>query len=297
MTTTTNPVDAMTQWSSDLGDTMREWWDSSTAAMQPMWDAWTQPWQALAGAGTSSAPHAHTHEHSGHRHAHPHGPGHGHEHGHKHGHESRAGDCGCGCGGNCGGDCGCGADCGCGKGQQGREHAHDHQGRGCCDPCACCIPPADIVVHLRVGERRIVPFELRNERHREREVTPAIGAWTHCDGPAMTVEGVLDTDGAITLAPCERRIVRLLVGVVPTPAQPPAGTATGKQGGDTTAAGKATGTVTVNQPARATDIDACATAYADVRFEGCSRPIRVAVAVSPDACEAYPVTCGCGCCC
>ena len=46
-----------------------------------------------------------------------------------------------------------------------------------------------------------------------------------------------------------------------------------------------------------TDVDSCVSAYADVRFEGCARPQRVAVVVLPAECDAVDVGCDCGCCC
>jgi hypothetical protein len=44
------------------------------------------------------------------------------------------------------------------------------------------------------------------------------------------------------------------------------------------------------------DVESCASAYADVRFEGCARPQRVAVVVHPAGCDALELPCDCGCC-
>jgi len=148
--------------------------------------------------------------------------------------------------------CGCGCPDGC----------------GCGDPCACCVPQADVVVHTRAGERRVVAFALRNPRHREQEVTLEVGPWHLCGDEPVQVEARFDADSPLTLAGCERRVVRLLVSAV-----------AGK--GDQRVPG---------------DVEACTSAYTDVRFEGCARPQRVAVVVHPAACDAVDVTCDCGCC-
>jgi hypothetical protein len=148
-----------------------------------------------------------------------------------------------------------------------------------------------VVVHTRIGERRVIPFELANQRHRDREVTLAVGDWIACDGPALEIKAILEPTGAVTLAPCERRTVRLLVAVAAAPVATPPITPTDPATGN-------------DQPPAPTptredvvDVAACATTYADVRFEGCARPVRVALVVHPAACDALPVDCDCGCCC
>lgn len=155
--------------------------------------------------------------------------------------------------------------------------AHGRHASGCCgDACDCCIPKADVVVHARAGEVRVVPFRLANRWRREREVTLAVGPWHGCGGAGLEVRGVLD-DEKVVLAPCEDRVVRLLISVNEQ-------ATTGAD--DTTAPGR-----------RTIDVDQCGSAYADVRFEGCSRPLRVAVVVSPADCDPVDVCCDCGCCC
>lgn len=147
----------------------------------------------------------------------------------------------------------------------------EHEDCGCGDPCRCCIPAAEIVVHARAGERRIIPFELHNRTHRPKEVTAAVGPWTPCDGPRLEFLADFDVSEKFTLGPCESKIVRLLVGV---------------------------GAAEQKAERRPTfhDVETCASAYTDVRFDGCARPIRVAVVVHPTECDAYEVTCDCGCC-
>jgi len=151
------------------------------------------------------------------------------------------------------------------------RHRHDEDDCGCGDPCRCCVPAAEIVVHARAGERRIVPFELHNRTHRSKEVTAAVGPWTPCEGPRLEFLADFDTPEKFSLGPCETKIVRLLIGV---------GAAEQK----------------VDRKPQFRDVEACASAYTDVRFDGCARPIRVAVVVHPTECDAYEVTCDCGCC-
>jgi len=132
------------------------------------------------------------------------------------------------------------------------------------------VPDAEIVVHARAGERRVVAFDLRNSGRREKEVRIEVSRWTTCGGPQLHLQTDFDVPETITLGPCESRVVRLFVAVA----------AAEDQKGDQ------------RQP----DVDACASAYSDVRFDGCARPIRVAVVVHPTQCDAYEVTCDCGCC-
>ena len=160
--------------------------------------------------------------------------------------------------------------CGCGGGRADRADR-------CCDPCACCVPEADVVLHTRSGERRVVPFDVANGRHRDREVKLSVGDWVRCDGPDVAVRAALLPDGELTLAPCAHQVVRVLVDV--------GGAASGNEKprrGDSPAE-------------RVPDLEACASGYVEVRFDGCARPVRVAVVVHPAGCDAVPVDCDCDC--
>jgi len=179
------------------------------------------------------------------------------------------------------------ADCGCHERAHSHEHVHVHAqqaGCGCGDPCACCVPEADVVLHARVGEMRVVPFRLHNAWRREREVTIAVGPWHTCDGDDLVVRAQLEEE-KLVLAPCEDRIVRLLVT-----ARASSGQDRGAEDGDAVDSQRSDG-------GRIGDLESCASAYADVRFEGCARPQRVAVVVSPSTCDPVDVGCDCGCCC
>jgi hypothetical protein len=184
------------------------------------------------------------------------------------------------------------------------DHAHDHRhdcmqdhACGCCgDACDCCVPEADVVVHARAGEVRVVPFRLANRWRREREVTLAVGPWHVCRGEGMEVLGVIEEE-KVVLAPCEDRIVRLLISVR-------GAVKTGKDSSDATDPAKPAQKDQANPGPdvmttfgrRTLDVDECTSAYADVRFEGCSRPLRVAVVVSPAHCDPVDACCDCGCC-
>src|SRR5947209_2562603 len=36
--------------------------------------------------------------------------------------------------------------------------------------CSCCIGDADLLIYARLGERRVVPLVVENNRHRERQI-------------------------------------------------------------------------------------------------------------------------------
>ena len=177
--------------------------------------------------------------------------------------------CGCGCHDH-GADRGCGCGCGCGgKSKAGRCRQDDCH-------CRCCIgDDIDLVVYSRVGERRVVPITISNERRRERDVTLELSAFKSKGGRDVPVTGSIVGDTTFALAPCEERAVTILVE-----SSDPASPATD-----------------VNTPP-STDVDDCLVAVADLRVEGCDIrcPIGLAVVLLPLDCETFDVTCGCGCC-
>ncbi|WP_406829327.1 hypothetical protein ABEG17_09995 [Pedococcus sp. KACC 23699] len=317
----------------------QQWMDQSTTA----WDQWARAWAPADGMTSWLTPGAARppgpggqRQGAGPRHDHGHGHGLGLGHFHEHGPrgQRRAG-CGCGhTGSTCG--CGCGEKgpgCGCAECRSGcGEHPSTcgcgecQSSCGCGDPCRCCVPDADVIVHARVGEVRVVPFHLRNPWRRERPVSLEVGPWHGCDGDGLTIRAALEED-SIVLAPCEDRVVRLLVGVRPTSTDAPDGGKTDKPDpnqpvpnqpdpGTKDAGAEDSGPTGGGTPAEAPtsreamlgvlrgdgrglsigDVDGCATAYADVRFEGCARPQRVALFVLPAECDAVDVGCDCGCC-
>jgi hypothetical protein len=220
------------------------------------------PWYGWGRQQTAGGRHGHSHKHGhGHGHAHDAGCGcgchdhghhdhdhghhdHGHGQGHRHGHES-----GCGC---CGGHGGCRAD-----------DCH----------CQCCIgDDIDLVVYSRVGERRVVPITIANERRREREVTLELSGFTTKGGRPLpvTVVGAIIGASTFTLAPCEERAVTIEVASEAAQSER-------------------------EQP---TDVDDCLVAVADLRVSGCDIrcPIGIGLVLLPRDCDAYHLSCGCGCC-
>ena len=310
-----------------FADAVQQWMDQSTTA----WDQWSQAWAPVAeaaGLGMPGAPGAAPGRRSK--------GGHWHGHDHPHGHDHQHGEKGCGCGGSGGcrehggrhGDSPGSRDCGCGdhaspKGHRDHgehdHHEHDqhhHQECGCGDVCDCCVPAADVIVRARAGEVRVVPFLLHNPWRREREVTLEVGPWHGCDGDDLVIRAFLE-EQKVVLAPCEDRVVRLLISTRATSddGSSSARTAVDVEGADATkdaaadaktkSARAAAAAAAVREPVdgpvgtggRMTDVDSCVSAYADVRFEGCARPQRVAVVVLPAECDAVDVGCDCGCCC
>lgn len=257
---TTNAPE-LTSVGEDLTRAVQQWVDQSTTA----WEDWTRAWTPVAQAGARAIGMTGRVDPCGSRQRH---------------HSS---DCGCGCREHPAsrrdhdrGDCGC----------------HGARGTRCRDACDCCVPTADVIVRARVGEVRVVPFQLRNRWRREREVTLDIGPWHVCDGEDFEVSARME-EPSIVLAPCEDRVVRLLLATKVT-------TSTG--GDDTRRAGSSSAerpsTAQTDQPpAVGCDLQRCASAYADVRFEGCGRPMRVALLLSPATCDPVEVSCDCGCCC
>ncbi len=182
------------------------------------------------------------------------------------------------------------------------DRGHDHGPCDCdsdCDgknACRCCIPDADVVLHARAGEQRVIPFLLRNPWRRDREVTVAVGPWQVSDGGRLEVTSVIDAGESLTLQPCEKRVVRLRIVVRAICDNGQSGT-DGTPGDTKNKTGSDTKGNVPKDPQLDCDVDSCASAYADVRFEGCSRPQRVAVVVHPASCDAIALPCDCGCCC
>jgi hypothetical protein len=180
------------------------------------------------------------------------------------GHESHVG-CGCGCHDK-GGDCGC--DCGNKRGKCRQDDCH----------CRCCIgDDLDLVVYSRVGERRIVPISISNERRRERQVTLELSGFKSRGGREVPVTGEIVGESTFALAPCEERAVTITV----ESSEP------------------GTPVTDVNTPTRTpTDVDDCLVAIADLRVEGCDIrcPISIGVVLLPRDCDTFDLRCGCGCC-
>jgi hypothetical protein len=185
-------------------------------------------------------------------------------------------------------------DCGCGHHHHEHGHGHECRCRECrrddCH-CRCCVVNADLVVHARLGERRIVPVTIENSRRREREIKLELSDFTSHSGKEEAVTGRLLSPAEFTLAACEEQDA--VIGIEVGPAQR----------GDVTPVkpdkprekpAPAEGRVSVD---RLPDVDDCVVAYADLRIVGCdNRPVRIAVTTLPRDCHSYPVDCSSGCC-
>lgn len=143
--------------------------------------------------------------------------------------------------------------------------------------CRCCIGDADLVVYSRLGERRVVPILLQNERRREKQIHLELGEFKTRGGDVMGVKGALLAPVDFTLAPCGEEQAILVIESQLT--------------GDDTP-----GTTAAKQP-RLRDVDECKVLYGDLKVEGCDiRPIRIALAFLPRDCDAFDIHCGCSCC-
>jgi hypothetical protein len=192
-------------------------------------------------------------------------------------------------------------DCGCDEGDCGCREDDCH--------CTCCITDADVIIHARLGETRVVALTIENPRKRERQVRLELSNWTTRSGSPANVTGRVVPPAEFTLGPCSERDVIVVVDAglgrdVPQGDQPnrePAGAAAGAANREQPVVGytaMAAAAPTSDLPdRRVPDVEHCEVFYADLRIEGCDqRPVRLALVLLPRDCEAHPVDCGCGCC-
>jgi len=178
--------------------------------------------------------------------------------------------------------------CGC---EDDREHRKPHRRDFGCprcgsDPCECycCVGDVDVVVYTRMGERRVVPISVANERRREKSIKLELSSWTTRGGDTGFVETVSLEPDEFTLEPCGEQDVMLVIEVP------------GKQP-DAGAGRKPTATDVPEQRKRRPDMDSCQVVTADLRLVGCDhRSVRIAAAILPRDCDPYRVSCGCTCC-
>lgn len=171
---------------------------------------------------------------------------------------ARAAQTDCGCGGDCGGDC----------------------------HCECCVCDADVLVHARCGEVRRIPVTFENDTRREREVTLRLEKFVTAGGRDLGWDAQL-SEQRFTLRGCDERTVIVSVQVRCEPLDRP----------DPQTPGTTPGVPASAPDTRVGSVDRCEVGYAAIRAEGCLvRPVVVAVAVLPDACDAYRRPCSCGCC-
>lgn len=164
-----------------------------------------------------------------------------------------------------------------------------HCGRDACE-CYCCIGDVDVVVYARVGERRVVPITVENERRREREIKLELSSWTTRGGRTGLVETVAVHPKEFTVAPCGEQDVVLVIEVRGQPKPDDGGDDGGNEGDDLESRA-------VVVRGRVPDVDTCEVVTADLRLVGCDhRSLRLATAVLPRDCDPFVVSCGCTCC-
>jgi hypothetical protein len=145
--------------------------------------------------------------------------------------------------------------------------------------CICCIGEVDLVVYARVGEQRVIPIVVENERRREKSISVELGAWRTRGGGTAPVDTVSVEPKTFTLPPCGEREVLIVARV-----RPPEGDAA--QTDDVPAAQRAP-----------KDVDSCLVVTADLTLVGCDhRAIRIAIAILPRDCDPFRIPCGCACC-
>ncbi len=163
-------------------------------------------------------------------------------------------------------------DCGCSR-----------CGRDSCE-CYCCIGDVDIVVYTRLGEQRVVPISVANERRREKTIKLELSSWTTRSGDTDAVKTVGLAPDEFTLEPCGMQEVTLVIDVPRERSDAP----TGK---------RPSGTNAREERKRLPDVDSCQVVTADLRLVGCDhRSLRLAAAILPRDCDPYRVSCGCTCC-
>jgi hypothetical protein len=208
--------------------------------------------------------------------------------GRRHGHDDSAGhqhdhDC------DCDRDCGRGGhdrDCGC-------------EATTC--RCDCCVADADIVVYAHCGEVRVVPIEIDNDTRKPREdVSLDISDVRTAGGRLLPWPTATTVQGPLVLDACSTTRFEILVRVDCRSSDPDGDQNEGNQPADKGKGAKADRGADLRAFATVdtTDVDDCVVGYFTVRLGGClTRPIVVAVAALPYACDSYRTGCACAPCC
>ena len=232
--------------------------------------------------------------------------GHGH---HEHGHHDRChhehGHCGHGChehGPHGTGRCECEDredehwhDRECEDCEHGRRWGHDRcRGHDC--RCDCCIVDADIIIYAHCGEVRVVPIEVANDTRKIREnVDVQVSDVRSAGGTVLAWPTAMRPEGPLTLEPCSTTRLELVVQVA-------CGTEQGKGSPGQSDTGQSAppdaSAAMAAQREPGSDVDQCEVGYITIRLGGCLvRPIVVAIAALPLACDSYRTGCSCSCCC
>jgi hypothetical protein len=62
------------------------------------------------------------------------------------------------------------------------------------------------VVYARLGERRVVPVIIENNRHRERQINLSLSEWTTHGGKKTAVKAAL-SESEFTLEACSEKVL------------------------------------------------------------------------------------------
>jgi hypothetical protein len=175
-----------------------------------------------------------------------------------------------------------------------KPHHHPHGrhhrcGSDTCE-CYCCIGDVDLAVYSHLGEQRVIPLVIENDRHREAQISLELSPWTTSGGSPAPVETLLLEPKTFTVPACGEQKVTLVVKIQDI-----------KKGEDQTGgdlpANQATSTEGIQEQRQLPDVDNCLVATSDLRLVGCDhRPLRIAVAILSHNCDPYRVSCGCSCC-
>ena len=158
--------------------------------------------------------------------------------------------------------------------QQPAQSRHMQRCQDCeqidCD-CCCCIGEADLLVHARVGENRVVPLVIENDSHRERQIELELSDWeSRSNQQEVKISAKLLSPNVFTLAPCSEEKVILMAQIAQ---------------------------IRDSEKAAIHDVTGCQVYYADLRVKGCDiRPVRIALAVLARDCAPLTIECRCGCC-
>ena len=158
--------------------------------------------------------------------------------------------------------------------QQQKQSRHMHRCQDCeqndCD-CRCCVGEADLLVHARVGESRVVPLVIENDSHRERKIELELSDWeSRSSQQELKISARLVSPSVFSLEPCSEEKVILVVQIAQ---------------------------IRDSEKEAVNDVKGCQVYYADLRVKGCDiRPVRIALAVLARDCAPLEIECRCGCC-
>jgi hypothetical protein len=143
---------------------------------------------------------------------------------------------------------------------------------------------------------RVVPVEVVNDTRKIREnVDVQVSEVRSAGGTVLPWQTAIRPEGPLTLEPCSKTRLELMVHVACGAEEgkaSPGQRATAKDAPSDVLAALAA------QRGPGSDVDRCEVGYITIRLGGCLvRPIVVAIAALPLACDSYRTGCSCSCCC